>query len=85
MRRVVGGRPVTACAGRGGWSPAPFADSLTAGFDLLTYRNGPAADLPAAPFTRLTCADDRGREHSQELAGAAVTPEAARAAQGPAK
>ena len=47
LRQVVGeGRRVTVCFDRGGWSPALFADITGAGFDLLTYRKGPVADLP---------------------------------------
>jgi hypothetical protein len=59
---------VTVCFDRGGWSPALFADILAAGFDLLTYRKGPAADLPGAAFAEVTCADDRGRAHEYVLA-----------------
>ena len=62
LRQVVGeGRRVTVCFDRGGWSPALFADITGAGFDLLTYRKGPVADLPGAAFTTVTCTDDRGR------------------------
>ena len=64
LRGIVGqGRRVTVCFDRGGWSPALFADITAAGFDLLTWRKGPAPDLPADEFTTITCADDRGREH----------------------
>ena len=52
---------MTVRSGRGGWSPAVFAGILDAGFDLLTYRKGPAADLPATAFTPITCTDDRGQ------------------------
>jgi transposase-like protein len=69
LRQVVGeGRRVTVCFDRGGWSPALFADITAAGFDLLTWRKGPAADLPGAGFTTVTCTDDRGRAHEYELA-----------------
>jgi transposase-like protein len=69
LRQVVGGgRRVTVCFDRGGWSPALFADILAAGFDLLTWRKGPAPDLPADAFTAVTCTDDRGRRHDYELA-----------------
>ena len=62
LRQVAGeGRRVTVCFDRGGWSPALFADITGAGFDLLTYRKGPAPDLPAEAFTTLTCTDDGGR------------------------
>jgi hypothetical protein len=69
LRGIVGeGRRVTVCFDRGGWSPALFADITAAGFDLLTWRKGPAPDLPAEVFTTVTCADDRGRAHQYELA-----------------
>ena len=61
------------CFDRGGWSPALFADITAAGFDLLTWRKGPAPDIPAAAFTAITCADDRGRQHQYDLADTAVT------------
>src|SRR6516162_10144105 len=74
LRQVVGaGRPVTVCFDRGGWSPALFADITGAGFDLLTWRKGPAPDIPAGTFTTITCADDRGRQHQYDLADTAVT------------
>jgi transposase len=69
LRGIVGeGRRVTVCFVRGGRSPALFADITGAGFDLLTWRKGPAPDLPAEVFTTVTCADDRGRAHQYELA-----------------
>ena len=74
LRQVVGeGRRVTVCFDRGGWSPALFADITTAGFDLLTWRKGPAPDVPADQFTKVACADDRGRAHDYELADTTVT------------
>jgi transposase len=70
LRGIVGaGRRVTVCFDRGGWSPALFADITGAGFDVLTWRKGPAPDLPAEVFTTVTCTDDRGRAHQYELAG----------------
>ena len=73
LRQVAGeGRRVTVCFDRGGWSPDLFADVLAAGFDLLTYRKGPVADLPAAAFATVTCTDDRGRAHEYHLAGTTV-------------
>src|SRR5215472_5827841 len=69
LRGIVGqGRRVTVCFDRGGWSPALFADITAAGFGLLTWRKGPAPDLPADAFTTVTCTDDRGRAHEYELA-----------------
>src|SRR5207302_1849390 len=73
LRQVAGqGRRVTVCFDRGGWSPALFAGITAAGSDLLTWRKGPAPDLPADAFTTITCADDRGREHQYDLAGTTV-------------
>jgi transposase-like protein len=73
LRQVVGeGRRVTVCFDRGGWSPALFADITEAGFDLLTWRKGPAPDVPAGEFTTITCTDDRGRQHQYDLAGTTV-------------
>ena len=74
LRQVVGeGRRVTVCFDRGGWSPALFADITAAGFDLLTWRKGPAPDVQADKFTTITCADDRGREHEYDLADTTIT------------
>jgi transposase-like protein len=74
LRAIVGeGRKVTVCFDRGGWSPALFADIIAAGFDLLTWRKGTAPDVPAAEFTTISCADDRGREHQYDLADTTVT------------
>ena len=73
LRGIVGqGRRVTVCFDRGGLSPALFADITAAGFDLLTWRKGPAPDLPADAFTTITCTDDRGRAHDYELADTTV-------------
>jgi transposase-like protein len=74
LRQVVGdGRRVTVCFDRGGWSPALFADITAAGFDLLTWRKGPASDVQADAFSTITCADDRGREHEYDLADTTIT------------
>jgi transposase-like protein len=73
LRQVVGaGRRVTVCFDRGGWSPALFADITAAGFDLLTWRKGPAPDVPADAFTAVTCTDDRGGQHAYDLADTTV-------------
>jgi transposase-like protein len=73
LRQVVGeGRRVTVCFDRGGWSPALFADITAAGFGVLTWRKGPAPDLPAEIFTTVACTDDRGRAHEYELADTTV-------------
>jgi hypothetical protein len=63
---------VTVCFDRGGWSPALFADITAAGFDLLTWRKGPAPDVPADAFTAVTCTDDRGGQHAYDLADTTV-------------
>jgi transposase-like protein len=74
LRAIVGaGRRVTVCFDRGGWSPALFADITAAGFDLLTWRKGPAPDLAAEAFTTVTCTDDRGRPHEYDLADTTIT------------
>jgi hypothetical protein len=39
---------------------------------VLTWRKGPAPDIPADAFTTITCADDRGREHRYDLADTVV-------------
>jgi Helix-turn-helix domain len=73
LRQIVGaGRRVTVCFDRGGWSPSLFADITAAGFDVLTWRKGPAPDLPAETFTTVACTDDRGRRHEYDLAGTTV-------------
>jgi transposase-like protein len=73
LRRIVGERRrVTVCFDRGGWSPALFADITEAGFDVLTWRKGPAPDLSAGQFTTVACTDDRGRAHDYELADSTV-------------
>ncbi len=76
LRAIVGGeRRVTVCFDRGGWSPGLFADITDAGFDLLTWRKGPAPDLPEDEFTQVTSADDRGREHHYDLTDTAISLE----------
>ena len=73
LRQVAGeGRRVTVCFDRGGWSLALFADITEAGFDLLTWRKGPAPDVSADEFTTISCTDDRGRDHQYDLAGTTV-------------
>jgi hypothetical protein len=73
LRQVAGaGRRVTVCFDRGGWSPALFADITAAGFDVLTWRKGPAPDLPAEVFTAIACTDDRGGRHAYDLADTTV-------------
>ena len=61
---------MTVCFDRGGWSPALFADITAAGFDLLTWRKGPAPDLPAEAFTAVTCTMTGAGPTSYDLADA---------------
>lgn len=72
IRALVGptARP-TVVFDRGGWSPAAFADIVAAGFDLLTYRKGPAD--PEAPDAFSAChLDVDGRGYDFDLADRAV-------------
>ena len=58
----------------GAAGPRPCSPtSPRAGSGLLTWRKGPAPDVPAAEFTTITCADDRGRAHEYDLADTTVT------------
>ena len=51
---------------------AQAGNCLGPGLAVLTWRKGPAPDLPAGVFTTITCADDRGRAHEYELADSTV-------------
>ncbi|MGB5112705.1 MAG: ISAs1 family transposase, partial [Mycobacterium sp.] len=74
LRAMVGdARRVLVGFDRGGWSPALFADLHAAGFDTLTWRKGPIADLDEALFTEHTHTDERGRTHTWALADTEVT------------
>ncbi len=68
IRALVGpdARP-TICFDRGGWSPKLFAELALAGFEILTYRKGPAPTEPASAFVEHTCTDDTGRTHDYLL------------------
>ena len=62
------------CALTGAAGPRPCSPtSPRPQFDLLTWRKGPAPDIPADEFTTITCADDRGREHDYDLADTTIT------------
>ncbi|MBN1608490.1 MAG: helix-turn-helix domain-containing protein, partial [Polyangiaceae bacterium] len=52
VRDVVGERRVTVVFDRGGWSPKLFGKMIADGFDVLTYRKGKSAALPAEQFVR---------------------------------
>src|SRR5680860_495616 len=69
IRALVGteARP-TICFDRGGWSPKLFAELTLAGFDILTYRKGPAPAEPRSAFVAHTFTDDAGATHDYLLA-----------------
>jgi hypothetical protein len=70
LRQSVGEeRRVTVCFDRDGWPAAVFADILDAKFDLITYREGPTPDLPAAAFTTVACARVHPRRHHSHPGG----------------
>ncbi|WP_343212964.1 putative transposase [Arthrobacter sp. H5] len=64
MRRAVGdNRRILVGFDRGGWSPALFQHMNAQGFDVLTWRKGNIADIPANLFTGICHTDDTGRTH----------------------
>ena len=69
IRELVGddARP-TICFDRGGWSPKLFSELVAAGFDILTYRKGPAPREPRSAFSPVSFTDEAGREHEYLLA-----------------
>ncbi len=69
IRELVGpdARP-TICFDRGGWSPKLFAELHAAGFDILTYRKGPAPREPRSAFVGRRFTDDAGRAQDYLLA-----------------
>ena len=69
VRSLVGpdARP-TICFDRGGWSPKLFAQLVDAGFDVLTYRKGPAPREPRSAFQPVVFTDETGRVHNFLLA-----------------
>lgn len=69
IRVLVGvdARP-TICFDRGGWSPKLFAELSAAGFEILTYRKGPAPVEPRTAFTEHAYTDTSGRTHQFLLA-----------------
>jgi DNA-binding CsgD family transcriptional regulator len=50
VRKLVGERRVTVAFDRGGWSPKLFAQLITDGFDVLTYRKGKSRRVPQRCF-----------------------------------
>ena len=69
IRGLVGpdARP-TICFDRGGWSPKLFAELVTAGFHILTYRKGPAPAEPRSRFVEHCFTDDNARSQDFLLA-----------------
>lgn len=73
IRSLVGpdARP-TLVFDRGGWSPKVFAEIITAGFHILTYRKGKTRPEPARAFKTYKHVDDLGHDHRYHLAERAV-------------
>lgn len=69
IRALVGpdARP-TICFDRGGWSPKLFRQLCLAGFDILTYRKGPAPAEPRSAFHTHRFTDEHGQDHDYLLA-----------------
>jgi len=73
LRRAVGDqRRVLVGFDRGGWSPALFAHMHAQGFDVLTWRKGPAEDVDPDLFGDLTYIDQTGRSHQWRVADTTV-------------
>jgi transposase len=73
LRRAVGDqRRVLVGFDRGGWSPALFARMDAEGFDVLTWRKGPAEDVNPTLFTDVTYVDEAGRTHQWRVADTTV-------------
>jgi transposase len=73
LRAAVGDqRRVLVGFDRGGWSPALFAHMHAAGFDVLTWRKVPVADVAPDRFIDVTYRDDHGRTHPWRVADTTV-------------
>jgi transposase len=73
LRRAVGDqRRVLVGFDRGGWSPALFAHMHAQGFDVLTWRKGPADDVAPEVFTDVSFVDDHGRTHTWRVGDTTV-------------
>lgn len=73
LRTAVGDdRRVLVAFDRGGWSPALFEHMHAHGFDVLTWRKGPAPDVPAGQFAEHTRTDPDGRTRTLLLADTVV-------------
>jgi hypothetical protein len=74
LRTLVGDpRRVLVGFDRGGWSATLFADLHEAGFDTLTWRKGPIADIDEHAFAEHSHTDEHGRTHTWSLADTEVT------------
>jgi hypothetical protein len=74
LRAIIGDeRRVLVGFDRGGWSPTLFADLHAAGFDTLTWRKGPIADIDEHQFTTHSHTDEHGRTHTWALADTEIT------------
>ncbi len=71
LKRLSGGRRLTICFDRGGWSPELFSDILRSELDFITYRKGRLDPEPGEAFRTVT-ATVEGRELSLELADRSV-------------
>jgi len=67
LKELLGGRRLTVCFDRGGWSPELFYDIVQAGFDLITYRKGRTRPEPARAFKKVEH-EAEGAVHSYLLA-----------------
>ncbi len=67
LKELLGGRRLTVCFDRGGWSPELFYDIVQAGFDFITYRKGRTRPEPARAFKKVEH-EAEGAVHSYLLA-----------------
>jgi transposase len=73
IRHLVGdGARPTICFDRGGWSPKLFCQLVANGFDILTYRKGPAPREPRSAFTPVSFTDETNHTHEYLLSDRAV-------------
>ena len=73
LRTIIGdSRRVLVGFDRGGWSPALFKHMDEAGFDVLTWRKGPATDIPEDSFTEVAHVDVHGEARTWNAADTAV-------------
>lgn len=72
LQALAAGRTLTVGFDRGGWSPGLFADLISAGLHVLTYRKGAIPDLDPAAFTTAVHTDEYRREHTYTLADTTI-------------